>query len=238
MRRLTRRTVQLGTAAALGITVTADPTTARAETDWPTQPITLIVPFSPGGGMDQTLLPLKPLLEERLGQPVLFDYKPGASSQIGAEFVHAMGEDGYVVGGMSLPHLTNTLIFSEPKYTLDDVAPVAIITKDVPIWFVHKDSPYQDMNDLIEAARENPGEVSLAIGSFTGEHYVTVAMLQDQADVEFNVVNVKGGAKVMSNVAGQHFDVGVSRPSSILPVQDQIRGVGHSVADEDHGTTC
>lgn len=199
---------------------------AKAETDWPTGPVTIVVPFSPGGGMDQTLLPLKPLLEERLDQTVLFDYKPGASSQIATEFVHATGQDGSLILGMSLPHFPNTTIFSDPAYTIEDFAPVGIITSDVPIWFAHKDSPYNDINDLIEAARENPGGVSIAIGSFTGEHYVTVALLEQEADVEFNVVNVKGGAKVMSNVAGKHFDVGVSRPGSILPVQDEIKGLG------------
>jgi tripartite-type tricarboxylate transporter receptor subunit TctC len=206
-------------------------TAGAAQAAWPEKPLNMVIQFSPGGGGDQTLLPLKPLLEKSLGQTVLYNYKPGASSRIGTEVIHASGTDGYTMGGLFLPHLPNSTIFAKPKYSIQDFAPVAIFTVDVPIWFVHKDSPYKDMRDLIADAKKRPGEVKLAIGSFTGEHYITVALVEEQAGVKFRTVNVKGGSKVMSNIVGQHFEVGVSRPSSILRVRDDIRGIG-IVADK------
>jgi tripartite-type tricarboxylate transporter receptor subunit TctC len=197
---------------------------ARAE--WPEQPIKMVVQFKPGGGGDQTLLPLKPLLEANLGQPLLYNYKPGASSRIGTEYMHANGAKGYTVGALFLPHFVNSTIFAKPSYKVEDFVPLGVITTDVPIWFVNKNSPYKDMNDLIADAKRRPGEVKLAIGSFTGEHYITVALLEERAGVKFRTVNVKGGSKVMSNIVGGHFEVGVSRPSSILRVRDDIRGIG------------
>jgi tripartite-type tricarboxylate transporter receptor subunit TctC len=208
--------------AAVAISLTS----AAAQAEWPKKPIKLIIQFSAGGGGDQTLLPLKPLLEKRLGTPLLYTYKPGAGSRIGTEAIFAAGGEGYVVGGLFLPHFVNTTLFAKPKYTVNDLIPVGLISNDVPIFFVKKDSPFKTMNDLIAAAKKKPGAVSLAIGSFTGEHYISVALLEQQTGVKFRAVNVKGGSKVMSNVAGGHFDVGVSRPSSILRIREQIRGIG------------
>lgn len=199
--------------------------------EWPEKPVELVVSFSPGGGMDQTVLPLKPLLEEDLGQSVTFNYKPGAGGRLGFEYVYMNGEDGYVIGALSEPHYTNTTIFDSPRYEHDDMVPVGIIGRDVPIWFVRNDSPYEDMNDLIEAAREHPGEISVATGSFTGEQYLTLAILEEQAGVEFRPVNVRGGAPVMSNVLGGHFDLGISRPASISGISDEIRGLGVVAAE-------
>lgn len=199
---------------------------SQAGTDWPNKPVTVVVPFSPGGGVDQTLLPLKPILEKKLGQSFLYSYKKGASGRIGWEIVHADGAKGYAVTALVLPHLVNTTIFAKPKYKFDDITPVAVITGDVPIWFTHKDSPYNNMQDLVADAKKRPGEVKLAIGSFTGEHYIGVALLEQNLGIKFRKVNVKGGSKVMSNVVGKHFDVGVSRPTSILRVREDIKGLG------------
>ena len=204
---------------------------APAHAEWPEKPIDLVISFDPGGGMDQTMLPLKPLLEAELGQPLLFNYKPGAGGRIGFEHVFLNGADGYVIGALSEPHYTNTTVFDTPKYKHEDMVPVGLLGRDVPIWFVHKDSPYKDMNDLIAAAKENPGEITVAIGSFTGEHYITLAVLEDQADIKFRAVNVGGGAPVMSNVVGKHFDVGISRPASIAGIKDEIRGLGIVAAE-------
>lgn len=194
--------------------------------EWPEKPVEIVISFSPGGGMDQTMLPLKPLLEERLGQPVSLNYKPGAGGRIGFEYVYMKGNDGYTIGALSEPHFTNSTIFDTPKYVHDDLVPVGIIGRDVPIWFVRNDSPYKDLNDLIEAARERPGEITVATGSFTGEQYLSLAIVEDQADVQFRAVNVGGGGPVMSNVLGGHFDVGVSRPASISGIAEEVRGLG------------
>lgn len=199
---------------------------AMAATDWPNKAVTFIIPFSPGGGVDQTLLPLKPMLEKKLNQPFLYSYKKGASGRIGWEIAHSKGTKGYAITALVLPHLVNTTIFAKPKYKFDDITPVAVITGDVPIWFTHKDSAYNNMKDLVADAKKRPGQVTLAIGSFTGEHYIGVALLEQQLGIRFRKVNVKGGSKVMSNVVGKHFDVGVSRPTSILRVRPDIKGLG------------
>jgi tripartite-type tricarboxylate transporter receptor subunit TctC len=220
MRKLT---MFLGT-LCIGLALVGGP--ALAASDWPSKPVKVTIVFKPGGGMDQVLLPLKPMFEKKFGKSFLYTYKSGAGGRIGWEVMFANGADGYNIAGLSMPHFVNSTIFAKPKYKYTDLVPVGIQTGDVPIWFVRKDSPLKDMNDLIAEAKKRPGQVKMAIGSFTGEHSLTAFLLQDQAGIKFRIVNVKGGSKVMSNIVGGHFEVGVSRPASILGIKDEIRGLG------------
>ncbi len=199
---------------------------ASAETDWPSKPINLVYAFTAGGGTDQMMLPLRPLLEERLGQSILMNYRPGGNGQVGFESVFLAGDDGYTIGILQEPHFTNTTIYQTPRYKHDDMTPVGIINRDVPMWFVSKDSPIQDMNDLIEEARQRPGEVSVAVGNFTSEQYLTLAILEEQAGVEFRPVSVIGGSEPLTNVIGGHMVAGISRPSTAYSLKDDIRAIG------------
>jgi tripartite-type tricarboxylate transporter receptor subunit TctC len=199
--------------------------TGAAAAEWPEKPVNVVLGFEAGGGLDQSMLPLKPLLEKKLGQPFLLNYKPGAGGRIGFEFVHLRGADGYTISALSEPHYSNTTVFDKPRYKITDMVPVGLIGRDVPILFVHKDSPYKDLNDIIAAAKARPGEITVATGSFTGEQYLMVAILEEMAGIKFRAVNVGGGAKVMTNVVGKHLEIGVSRPASITGIKNEIRGI-------------
>lgn len=202
------------------------PRHARAQAAWPARPVTFIIPFAPGGALDQVLLPMKPLLEARLGQALLYNYKDGASGQLGWEQLSRQGGDGSAIGANSQPHLVNSTLFQRPRYKLADFSTVAYLASDVPIWFVRKGSPIKTVTDAIEEARRRPDQVRVAIGSLTGEHYVTLAMVEEKAGVKFRTVNVGGGGRVMTNVAGGHFEIGIIRPASMLPMRDSLDGIG------------
>lgn len=201
---------------------------AQAETAWPDKPIKLVIGFEAGGGADQTLLPLKPLLDKELGQPVAFDYKPGADGQLSWELLRRTGADGYTISGLSFPHLPASVVLRNPSYKLEDFAPVGVIASDVPVLFVRNDSRFKNLKDLLDEARANPGKVTLAIGSFSGEHYITALALEQQTGVKFRFVNTRGGGKVLSNILGGHMDVGVARPSVISAVLNEVRGIAVS----------
>jgi tripartite-type tricarboxylate transporter receptor subunit TctC len=216
----------LGYALAGGAGMSAAVGTAEAATDWPKKSITVVIPTRPGGSADQTLLPLKTLMEKELGVSLLYSYKPGAGGELGWSIVHQKGADGYTIGGFWTPHMQNTTIFQKPPYKIDDFAPLGIITGDVPMWFTYKGGALKDMTDLIAAAKKDPDTVMLAIGSFTGEHYITVLSVEKQAKADFRVVAVHSGSKVTSNILGKHFEVGVSRPLSVYSVRDEIHCLG------------
>lgn len=216
----------LGAGLALGGPLTVSTGDALAASDWPTGPVTFVIPTRPGGSADQSLLPLKEPLEKELGVSLLYSYKAGAGGELGWSLVHNDGDKGNVIGGFWIPHLPNTVLFQTPAYKLEDFAPAAILTGDVPVWFAPQGSPYNNMKDLIADARKRPSEVTLAIGTFTGEHYITVASIQEQEKVNFRIVNVKSGGKVTANILGKHMDVGVIRPLSIYSVRDEVKCLG------------
>ena len=109
---------------------------------------------------------------------------------------------------------------------MSDFAPLGIITGDVPMWFTYKGGALKDMKNVVAAAKKTPDAVKLAIGTFTAEHYITVASVEKQAGVDLRVVPVNSGSKVTSNILGKHFDIGVSRPLSVYAVRDEIHCLG------------
>jgi tripartite-type tricarboxylate transporter receptor subunit TctC len=216
----------LGYGLAAGAGVTATMGTAKAASDWPGGSVTFVLPTGPGGSSDQSLLPLKAPLEKELGTTLLYSYKKGAGGELGWSLIYNDGAKGATIGGFWIPHMPNTVLFQKPPYKVDDFAPVAMLTGDVPVWFANKNSPYNDMADLLADARKRPDQVKLVIGVFTGEHYITVASVEQQAKVDFRVVSVQSGSKVTANILGNHFDVGVIRPLSIYSVRDEVKCLG------------
>ena len=160
----------LGYGLAAGAGVTATMGTAKAASDWPGGSVTFVLPTGPGGSSDQSLLPLKAPLEKELGTTLLYSYKKGAGGELGWSLIYNDGAKGATIGGFWIPHMPNTVLFQKPPYKVDDFAPVAMLTGDVPVWFANKNSPYNDMADLLADARKRPDQVKLVIGVFTGEH--------------------------------------------------------------------
>lgn len=199
---------------------------AKAVDNWPEQEITFIVPFGPGGGGDQLTLPLKPFLEKALNAKILTIYKPGAGSQIAYELLYQQPADGYTYALLALPHLINTVLLQEPSYKLEDFYPLASITRDMPIWFTNKDGKWDNMQELIEDAKNRPDEIIVSVGSLTNELYLTAAILQEKAGIKFRIVPTGSGSKVIAGVLGGHFDIGLIRPTSIFSVKDEVKGLG------------
>ena len=92
--------------------------------DWPKKSITVVIPTKPGGSADQTLQPLKVLMEKELGVKLLYSYKPGAGGELGWSILYQKCADGYTIGGFWTPHMQNTTIFRNNKIiynTIEDI---------------------------------------------------------------------------------------------------------------------
>lgn len=199
---------------------------AKAQDNWPEHELTFIVPFDPGGGGDQLTLPLKPFLEKALNTKILTEYKPGAGAQIGYELLYQQPADGYTYALLALPHLVNTVLLQDPSYKLEDFYPLANINSDMPIWFTSKNGKWNNMQELIEDAKNRPEEIIIGVGSLTNELYLTAAILQEKAGIKFSIVPTGSGSKVITGVLGEHFDIGLIRPTSIFSVKDEVKGLG------------
>lgn len=193
--------------------------------DYPSKPIHFIMQFNPGGGGDQMFQELKPKFEEKLGNSMVIDYKPGANTQIGYELINASQPDGYTIGFLTTPHLQLSLLTQEPKYKLDDFVPVGTHHMDATLFYTKKDGKYKTMQDVIKDAKERPGQVILGVAGLSSDMGVAIKSLEEAAGIKFSIVPTSGGAQVLSGVLGGHFDIGVHRPTSALGAKDELTGL-------------
>ena len=176
--------------ATLALTVL---TPAYAQSDYPNRPIKIIVPWPAGGATDNVARVVAQKLTAVLGQPVVVENRPGATGTIGTQSVIQAAPDGYTLLFMAAslhtfsPHLMKDMKFD----TVADITPISISVQFPYVLTVNAESPYRTVNDLIKAAKAQPGK--LAYGSFgvgSGPNIVTELFKQQTGtEIEIGVMS-------------------------------------------------
>jgi len=185
-------------ALALGLALT---TSAQA---WPTKPVTIVVPFPPGGSTDMLARSIAPVLQEKLGQPFVIDNKPGATGTIGATFVKRAAPDGHTLLVTSLgplviaPHLIKGMQYDAG--TDFDLITVAVQAPNVLV--VPADSPYKSVADVIAAHKAQPGTITFSSSGNGSSDHLTAALFWQQTGTTGVHVPYKGGAPAISDLLG------------------------------------
>lgn len=196
---------------------------AGADT-WPdARPLTLIVPFSPGGNVDTTARLVAQKLSDRLKQSVIVDNVAGAGGVLGvAKAVHAK-PDGYtLVMGFDGPISVARLINSAVKYDAEtDLAPVALVTTAPVVLLARPGLPVQNMDELIALAREKPDTLTYASSGVGTVLHLAMEVMQDQAKVKLVHVPYRGGAQITNDVMGGQVDLGLLVTTSATPLVQQ-----------------
>jgi len=178
--------------------------------EYPEKPITIICPFSPGGGSDLNARILQPHIEKVLGQQVLITYKTGAGGILGINQFVTMKPDGYTLAVYNLPHHVLRTRFGATTFGLWDIVPlIAAVFKPEAI-LVRKDSSFKSLNDLVDYAKKNPGKITAGNTGVLSVNHLTTALLQKNAGIELTRVIFDGGAKSMAALLGGHTDVMVA----------------------------
>ena len=173
-------------------------------TDYPKQPIHLIVPYPPGGSTDVLARTLGDKVSKSMGQPVLVENRAGASGNIGASYVAKSPADGYTIFlGTSTALAVNPSLFKQLPYDpVKDFAPIILATKLPSIVVVNDASPIKTMKDLTEHLKANGGKESYAsAGSGTPAH-LGGELYKKMAGVQANHIPYKGGAPALSDLMG------------------------------------
>ncbi|MDD0816745.1 tripartite tricarboxylate transporter substrate binding protein [Curvibacter sp. HBC28] len=186
---------------------------------WPTHNLRLVVPFPPGGGTDIVARAVGQALSPRLGQAVLVDNKPGASTQIGTEAVVRAAPDGYtlLVSG-STSFTVNPAL--KPRIGYDpfkDLIPVAMLARAPLVLVVPAQSPFKTLNDLLAAARKQAGAVRYATyGSATAPHLAGI-LLGLAAQVSMQDIPYKGSAQVTTALMSAEVEATFDTLASAAP---------------------
>ncbi|MEO8754229.1 MAG: tripartite tricarboxylate transporter substrate binding protein [Casimicrobiaceae bacterium] len=185
---------------------------------WPSKPIRFIVPYPPGGGTDIVARLIAPRMAEALGQPVIVDNRPGASTIIGTDAVAKAAPDGYTFGLITDSHAINPNFQATLPY--DSVKDFAPISQVVFVPFVLIANPalqIKSVHDLIAAAKANPGKLNYASAGNGSPHYLAMEWFKSQAGVNLNHIPYKGVAAGVADVMAGHVDVMFTGMSSGLP---------------------
>lgn len=230
-REFLRRTIALGlsASAAAGIlTVYDGPATASSQApspqstpevctaaalpprpeDFPSDAIQFWVGYPAGGSSDIGARILASSMEELLGQSVTVVNKPGGSGQLAWTEIARQKPDGSVIALVIVPQLQTIILDPERQaaYTLDDFTPIANQVLDPGAVFVAKDSPFQTMEDLLNSARERPGEIKVGDTGIASDDHLAILDTEQAADVDFRIVHFDGGAPATTAVLGGQID--------------------------------
>ncbi len=206
--------------ACLGLALLA-PVQAQVQSAeaFPSRPIKIVVPFTPGGATDITARVIGEKLQGQWGQPVLIENRPGGGSNIGADYVAKSAPDGYtIVLGVTGSHGINISLYKKmPYHPLRDFEPITQATVYPNTIIVHPSHPANTLQELLAMARKEPGKIPYGHdGTGTGSH-LAMALLLHKAGTTMQPVPYKGSSQIMTDVMGQQIPVGVTGIIAVMP---------------------
>ncbi|SDM53535.1 Tripartite-type tricarboxylate transporter, receptor component TctC [Franzmannia pantelleriensis] len=201
---LKKKTLLIGAAAML--TSLALPVAAE---EFPDRPVNMVVGFGTGGSADRMTRTMSSFVAEELGVPVQVTNRPGAGTQVSANYMLNMPDDGYTIYASTFaPYLTNTILSGGADYSVDDFSYLNFQWFDLDLIAANKDSGFEDLPTLLETIRDNPGQVRGSVVQGSAGHLM-VRLLLDEAGIpqeNLNLVTYNSGGEARSAVAGQQVD--------------------------------
>lgn len=196
---------------------------AVAQDNWPSKPITFIVPYAAGGFADTRMRLLARELADELKTSIVVENKAGAGGIIGTEFIAKAKPDGYTIGSGNLAPLSvnPTLMPKNVKYDVQkDLAPVILIEESPLILSVSNKLPVKNLQELIEQAKKEPGKLTFGSSGVGGAHHLSGELFASDAGLKLTHVPYKGGAPAGSDLMAGHIDMMFEMGYAAMPAID------------------
>ena len=211
----------------------AVPAPAAAQPAFPTRPMRMIVPFTPGGFTDLMARTVGEQLSRSLGQPVLIDNRPGANGIIGAEALSKAAPDGYTTGMVIAGHAASQSLYAKlPYHAVKSFEPVSLVGVAPLVLVAGSGLAAKDLKEMIALARAKPGNVSFASSGIGAAAHLTMELLAQQQGLKMTHVPYKGTAPALADLMGGHRQVMFDTLSAMIPQvrAGKIRALGLSSA--------
>mgnify|MGYP003334410054 FL=1 len=200
-------------------TSTAMVTGAYAQT-WPSKPITMIVPFPPGGVADTVARPVADVLAKELGQPVVVENRLGAGGAVGMGAAARAPADGHTVlmtlSSISILPEADRILGRKPAFSLDQFRPIARFTADPTVLVVRADAPWKTLSDFVKDLQSKPGKFNYGSSGNYGTMHVPMEMLKANAKFSMTHIPYTGaGPAVLALLSGQ-VDALSTGPASVV----------------------
>jgi len=196
------------------------PGQAVAQAAFPTKPITMIVPFPPGGLADLVARPVAEAMSRDLGQPVVIENKGGAGGGIGMGLAAKAPADGYTIlmalSSFSVLPEADVLLGRAPMYSFNALRPIARFTADPTVLAVRADAPWKTAKDFVEDAKRRPGAINYGSSGNYGTMHVPMEILAQNAGIKMTHVPFTGaGPAIVALLSGQ-IDALSTGPATVL----------------------
>lgn len=214
MQELTiRRRTALVAFAGL-IAAASAPYAQTAADNWPTKPVTIVVPYSAGGGTDIVARVVAQRLSELWGKPVVVDNRTGANGAIGSSYVAKSSPDGHTLLLVVGSHAINPVLMKSLPYdTAKAFTPVTRLAISPMVMVVSGKSPYKNLTDVLAVALKE----EVAIGYSEGQTRLTGELIRQSGGLKTIGVPYKGGAPIMVDIIGGHLPLGLTSVLTALP---------------------
>jgi tripartite-type tricarboxylate transporter receptor subunit TctC len=208
-----KRRVFLSLAAAVALP-------AFAQTNWPDKPITMIVPFPPGGVADTVARPVAEALSKELKQPVVVENRVGAGGALGIGAAARAPADGYTLllalSSISILPEADRILGRRPGYTLNQLKPIARFTADPTVLVVRADAPWKTLDEFVADAKRSPGRYNYGSSGNYGTMHVPMEMLKSSAGFRMTHIPYTGAGPAVLALIGGQVDAIASGPSTVV----------------------
>ncbi len=192
----------------------------QAQESYPSRPITMIVPFPPGGVADITGRPLAHVMSRVLKQSVIVQNKGGAGGSVGTAQAARSAPDGYTLlmalSSISVLPVADVLQGRAPAYELNQFTPIALVSADPTVLVVREDGPFKTVKDLVDAAKAKPGTINYGSSGVYGTLHVAMEIFATAADIKLFHIPYQGGGPAVAALLGGQIDALASGPSAAM----------------------
>jgi len=202
--------------AALAITLALS-TSAFAQ-GWPNKPIRMVVPYTPGGYTDLMARTVGQKISEALGQPIIFENRPGANAIIGTDVVAKSPPDGYTFGTVIAAHAVNATLNPKLPYdTMKDFTYVSLMSVAPLIIIANNALPANNIKELVALAKAKPGELNFASSGVGAAAHLTMEMFKARMGIDMQHVPYKGTAGALQDTVGGRINVMFDIVGPLMP---------------------
>lgn len=203
-----------------------EPAPAESDANFPDRPITMIIPYDPGGGSDMLTRMIDKYAKEQFGYNFTFVYKSGAGGAIGASEIASSKNDGYTIGTVNIPNFMLQSISGVGDFDMESFDYICQTASDPQILITPKESKYTTIEEFVQAAKENPGKLTVGVPGALGDGHVATLMLMEKAGIEVSIVPLKGGSDQLAAILGNHVDAGMANIGVVISEKDNFNILG------------
>jgi len=190
---------------------------AAAAQDYPSRPVHVVVPYTPGTGADILSRVLAPLLAERLKAAFVTDNRPGATGNIGADQVAKSPADGYTLLLTATSFTTNPALKPAPFDPVRDFAPIALLATGALGIYIHPGVPAKTMQEFVERVRSQPGKLYYSSPGNGGPQHLAMELLKLETGMHIVHVPYKGAGGAITDLVGGHVQAMISALQTVAP---------------------